>query len=180
VRKAALSRSPHPIRDPTTALCMVNCSMPSVAAAFDGDIYDVGCGFSRDEGKLAFQIALNAPHSHSAVAAIATDLGFDRPRAAALLDAVRKRNAPVADLFGRDLGVQLMRIDSDIILGCLANCFREGIPVLPVHDELVVPTRYGSRAAEIMVENFEARVTPVSPCQVRIKPQGFTSKVCAP
>jgi hypothetical protein len=136
--------------------------------AIDCDVYDVGCGFSRDEGKLGFQIALNARDRRTAVAAIAAHLGFDRPRAAALLDAVKRRNAPVADSFGRDLGVRLMRVDSDIILGCLATCICEGIPALPVHDELIVPTRYGSRAAEIMVETFEARVTPVSPCQVRI------------
>lgn len=139
------------------------------SAAMHGDVYDVGCGFTRDQGKLAFQIGVNARGRRRAIAAIAEHVSLDWPRAAALLDAVKARNAPIEDAFGSDIGVKLMRLDSEIILGCLKTCALEGIPALPVHDELVVPARYASRAAEIMVENFESRLPPVTPCQVRLK-----------
>ena len=135
----------------------------------DGDVYDVGAGFTRDQGKLAFQVALNARNGRTAIAAIAHHAGLDWSRAGALLEAVKSRNAPIADAFGSDLGVKLMLVDSKLILSCLKACTAEAIPALPVHDELVVPARYASRAAEIMVENFERHLSPVSPCQVRLK-----------
>ena len=124
-------------------------------AKMDGDVYDVGVGFTRDQGKLAFQVALNAPDRRTAIAAIVQQTQLDWPRARALLEAVKSRNAHIADAFGSDMGVRLMRLDSEIILGCLQTCISEGIPSLPVHDELIVPARHASRAAEIMVENFE-------------------------
>jgi hypothetical protein len=67
------------------------------------------------------------------------------------------------------MGVKLMRLDSEIILDCLKACISKAIPVLPVHDELIVPARLASRAAEIMVESFETRASPVTPCKVRLK-----------
>jgi hypothetical protein len=137
--------------------------------AMDGDVYDVGAGFTRDQGKLAFQVALNARNRTTAIGAIAKNANLDWLRAKALLDAVKSRNAPIANAFGTDIGVKLMRLDSEIILDCLKTCISEAIPVLPVHDELVVPARLACRAAEIMVQNFESRVSPVTPCQVRLK-----------
>jgi hypothetical protein len=136
--------------------------------AMDGDVYDVGAGFARDQGKLAFQVALNARDRRTAIGAIAKNANLEWPRAKALLDAVKSRNAPIADAFGTDIGVKLMRLDSEIILDCLKACISKAIPVLPVHDELIVPAR-ASRAAEIMVESFETRASPVTPCKVRLK-----------
>lgn len=137
--------------------------------AMDGDVYDVGAGFTRDQGKLAFQIAVNARNRRAATAAIVHHAKLDWSRAGALLDAVKSRNAPIADAFGSDIGVKLMRLNSEIILDCLKTCASEAIPVLAVHDELVVQARHANRATEIMVENFERRLSPVSPCQVRLK-----------
>ena len=80
--------------------------------AMDGDVYDVGAGFTRDQGKLAFQIAVNARDRRSATAAIVHHAKLDWSRAGALLEAVKSRNAPIADAFGSDIGVKLMRLDS--------------------------------------------------------------------
>jgi hypothetical protein len=94
---------------------------------------------------------------------------------------VKERNQPIADAFGSDRGVHLMRLDSDIILGCVATCVREGIPALPVHDELVVPRCYGSRAAEIMAKTFESLAAPVSACQVKLKAESVSHiEECCP
>ena len=51
---------------------------------------------------------------------------------------MKSRNAPIADAFGSDIGVKLMRLDSEIILDCLKTCASEAIPVLAVHDELLL------------------------------------------
>jgi hypothetical protein len=75
--------------------------------AMDGDVYDVGPGFTRDQGKLAFQVALNARDRRTAIGAIAKNANLNWPRAKALLDAVKSRNAPIAAAFGTDLGVKL-------------------------------------------------------------------------
>jgi hypothetical protein len=138
-------------------------------AAWDGDLYELDGGFTREQAKLAFQVALNARNRRTAIAAMARHAEIDWTRAAKLFDAVKMRNAPIADAFGSDVGVRLQRLDSEIILGCLHTCISEGIPSLPVHDELVVPARHANRVTEIMVENFETRLSPMTPCLVRLK-----------
>jgi hypothetical protein len=138
-------------------------------ARMDGDVYDVGSGFTRDQGKLGFQVALNARDRRTAIAAIAKKANLEWRRADALLEAVQFRNTPIADAFGRDLGVKLMRIDSELILACLKTCISEGILGLPVHDEIIVASQHASRVAEIMAETFESRLSTVTPCQVRLK-----------
>ncbi len=131
-----------------------------------GDPYEVP-GFSREQGKAGFQIAVNARNRRSAILALVKNEQMDWRRAAELYANVCRRNAAIERAFGTDAEVRLMRIDSDIILECLRMCIRAGIPALPVHDELIVPVRHGDRAVEIMIGAFESRVKPITPCRVK-------------
>ena len=72
--------------------------------------------FSRDQGKLAFNIAVNAKDHRRAIAAISEHLMMKRQPASKLLNAIIGKHKPVADIFCSDAGVSLMKIDSDITL----------------------------------------------------------------
>jgi hypothetical protein len=132
-----------------------------------GDAYET-VEFPRTEGKLAFNIALNAGNERGAVAAIAHHLSIERSRASLLLRAIRRKHKPIDDVFCSDAGVSLMRIDSEITLHAVKDCQSQGIGVLPVHDSLVVPARHVGNAADAMVKAFASRI-PQAKCEVRIK-----------
>ena len=137
-------------------------------ARLDGDPYDVGGGFSRDQAKAAFNIGVNARTVSDAIGAIADKTDFARHQAMALFEATP--DAPSPD---RQSLRQRCRRRPDAA-GCrdidrdLRDCKHAGIAVLPVHDELVVAARYASRVTEFMMQNVESRIRPVTPCEVRI------------
>ena len=138
-------------------------------ATMDGDVYDVGAGFTRDQGKLAFQIAVNARDRRTATAAIVQHAKLEWSRAGALLDAVKSRNAPIADAFGSDMGVKLMRLNSEIILGCLKTCVSEAIPAFAVHDHLLFQIDTQIAPPKSWLKTSESRLSPATPCQVQLK-----------
>lgn len=51
-----------------------------------------------------------------------------------VVDAVTSRHRPIAHMFGRDLGVDLMATESSLIVGLMLDLAEKGIPFLPVHD----------------------------------------------
>jgi len=146
---------------------------PSIAYAlrgvqFVGDPYETA-EFPRNYGKAGYNIALNAKSYSSARAAIARALNLDMATATRLLRAITLKHRAVSDLFFSDVGVRLMRIDSDIALHTVTSCQIKGIPVLPVHDSFITPARHAGQIAEIMEACFASRFPQSGTCQVRIK-----------
>jgi hypothetical protein len=151
---------------------------PSIAYAlrgvqFVGDPYETA-EFPRNNGKAAFNIALNAKSYLSARSAIARDLNLDMTTATKLLGAITWKHRAVSDLFFSDAGVRLMRIDSDIALNTVMSCQEKGIPVLPVHDSFITPACHANQTAEIMGASFCTRFPQSGTCRVRIKSQNHT------
>ena len=62
-----------------------------------------------------------------------------------------------------------MKIDAEITLCAVQRCQRRDIPVLPVHDLLIVPAANAEHAAEIMCQAFAGRFPQAAGCEVRIK-----------
>jgi hypothetical protein len=83
---------------------------------------------------------------------------------------MRRRNKPIDDAgaFGADRGADLMRADSDVMIGVLKDCTKAGVPALPVHDSVMTPTRYQGQAADFMQANFARRFPGAKPCGVRV------------
>jgi hypothetical protein len=133
-----------------------------------GDAYEVG-NYPRDHVKSGFNIAVNAPNRRSAICALAKRVGTNRTYAAGVLTAIEDRHKQISKAFFSDVGIRLMRIDSELILGALRAANDEGISALPVHDALIAPSHSIDRAAEKMVEAFETVVGRVNPCQIKIK-----------
>jgi hypothetical protein len=140
-------------------------------ADLDGEPYTDIAGLSRGEAKVALLVAINAPTRHSAVGAIRKHFpAFSPKQAARAYDAVSERHAPISRHFGSDAGIQLMRLESDILIDAATESMRQGIPVLGVHDELVAPRKHIEQVAEIMRRASHQKLGREVP--VRVTPEG--------
>ena len=166
--RAAMTMNGEPVFEPDYAQLHAQIIYAVRGIPLIGDAYETG-EFPRNYGKLAFNIAVNAKDHRRANAAISQHLKIDRRIASKLLEAIITKHKAVADVFCSDAGVTLMRIDSDITLIAINDCRSCGIPVLPVHDSLIVQARHAERAAEIMIKAFATRFPHTSNCQVRTK-----------
>ena len=67
------------------------------------------------------------------------------------LDArIQKRHPPIAKWINSDIGFELMFHESEIMVRILLRCHDAGVPVLPLHDGLLVPQSQWQVAREAM------------------------------
>lgn len=67
------------------------------------------------------------------------------------LDArIRQRHPEIAEWFGTDVGFELFRWESDVMVKVLVECAAHGIVALPLHDGVLVPDSRASDAEAIM------------------------------
>jgi hypothetical protein len=71
-------------------------------------------------------------------------------RAMTLIEAIKRRHAPVAHQFHRDQGIRLMRIDSELAISILKAMHRRGAAVLPIHDSFICKRRHAGDLKEEM------------------------------
>ncbi|WP_199261898.1 hypothetical protein [Paracoccus binzhouensis] len=113
------------------------------------DCYDID-GWPRNLVKVAMLTLINATTESKArfsiahsdrMAQVAKPGSQEAIQAAArLIDAIKRKHAPIARSFHSDAGARLMRIDSDIAEGVMGLLIaRKGIVTLPVHDSFLVP-----------------------------------------
>lgn len=123
-------------------------AMEGIALAHDPYVADLR-RWSRSDGKLALNVAINAPTRRAAVEALLAkreeeaDDGspkwkHGRRQTGALIDALIERNRPIARHIGSDAGIRLMGIDSRMCLDVMKRCRKDGVSVLPVHDSFMV------------------------------------------
>jgi hypothetical protein len=190
--RANLTINGEPVVEPDFAAMHANILYGMRGLTLEGDPYVTG-EFSRDEGKLAFNIGLNARTPQSAIGAITQELRCERKHAAKLFKAIKSRNREVADAFGCDMGMTLMRAESDITLGAVKLCTEAGIPVAPVHDSMICPAKNGGQVADFMRRSAAKLFVGTNPCHVTIKsknvphigrdgvgPGGRACRGCAP
>ena len=128
-------------------------------------------GFSREEGKIAFNVMINANGAASANLAMVGALrkawiptGISR--CAALRKAMVKAHPLVKEFLASDVGVKLMRKDSDIIVAVMLRLVEESIPFLPVHDSIICRRSDSDRVRLIMAESF-SQAFPGFVCKVK-------------
>lgn len=74
-------------------------------------------------------------------------------KAAALIEDVKRKHAPIADELHKDAGARLMRKDSDIAEAVMAELIlHKGIIALPVHDSFLVPASKKAELEEAMMD----------------------------
>ena len=70
---------------------------------------------------------------------------------------VMEFHRPIADFFGCDMGMQLMRTDSAIALDVLSHFAEQGVPALGVHDSFIVPKSHEDELRWAMTEFYRQR-----------------------
>lgn len=132
-----------------------------------GDAYQVD-DFERSAVKICLLVLLNAPNYQSALGALMSKLDFDRSQTERLINSTKRRHAPIADALHRDVGIKLMKLESEIVLGVLKRCIKAGIPALPIHDSLLTTRSNEGRVAEFMQESYATRFTGVNSCEINV------------
>lgn len=121
----------------------------------EGDIYDVaGDGSGRDGWKTLMNAML---FSDGPLRNWPKDTLQHFPSGTKLRDAIKMllaRHAPIADLFGTGLGFQLMRIESDMLIGIITHLASRGVTALPLHDAVLVAESKAHVAADAMQAAF--------------------------
>lgn len=126
------------------------------------DCYAIG-NWPRDLVKVAMLTLINAPTiskarfsiAHSDRMAQLAEPGSQEAmqRASDLIDAIKRKHAPISGAFHSDAGARLMRIDSDIAEAVMCNLIaRKGIVTLPVHDSFLVPASKRDELEEAMAQ----------------------------
>ena len=124
----------------------------------DRDPY-VLSGFSREEGKIAFNVMINANGAASANLAILgalrkAGIQTDRTHASRLRKAMVAAHPLVKEYLSSDIGVKLMRKDSDIIVAVMLKLVDKSIPFLPVHDSIICRKSDSDRVRTVMAKSF--------------------------
>ena len=71
-----------------------------------------------------------------------------------VMDAIRAAHVPVAHLFGTGIGHRLMNLEAGLLRLIILRTFAKGIPCLPVHDCLIVPSSQRRIVARVMIQAF--------------------------
>ncbi|WP_246687880.1 MULTISPECIES: helix-turn-helix transcriptional regulator [unclassified Methylobacterium] len=159
----------EPVAEPDFAQLHPSLLYAMQGRRLEGDAYETGV-FSREHGKLAFNVALNTRTLQGTIAALAKKSMWTltRTQTAGLLHALARRNAPIARYLHADQGIALMNLDSRITIRALQRCIAAGIPALPIHDSMLTPCRYEGRVAEIMEDSAEFVLKRPKPCHVSV------------
>lgn len=130
----------------------------------DSDAYNVGgacdagdCALTRKHVKRAVNTMLNAANRNQAAWAIKTELAISFPQALRLIEAVEMRHARISRHFFSGVGMEMMRVESDIMTEVVRNMLAAGIPVLPIHDAALVQGRHYDLLEAEMIAAFERR-----------------------
>jgi hypothetical protein len=122
-----------------------------------GDLYEVP---GLEEHRAAAKVGLLSLLSRSSdMQRLASDLKALLPdgwTAGRLMEAMTKRHPRIAHLFGSDVGIDLMFQESTILMDLLKRLERQGVPALPFHDGIAVPTSAKGVAASAMEEASRA------------------------
>ena len=169
---------------PTLLLLLRNGIGTEVNLFATGDVYDMPdyCDLPRSAHKKFINTILNAETKQAAIRSIATahcyynilddhwvyetyngrqrrqgePVWADKAQKAAeaYIDTFTFRHPNFADIAFKGMWGTLQLIDSSIIEEALKRATELGIPVLPVHDELVVPMSKQSVAHKLLIDSF--------------------------
>lgn len=122
------------------------------------DIYDVA---GDKTGRNAWKVLLNAMlFADGRLGNWPKGAREHFPEGTKLRDAIEmleRKHAPIAHLFGKSLGYQLMKAESDILIRVLSHLFEQRITALPLHDAVLVARSHAKTAQKAMQTEFTLR-----------------------
>lgn len=127
-----------------------------------GDAYEIN-DYSRSVVKEAFAIALNT-QSRSAAGAALRSKYPKMDGVTILLDRLEEKHSVIKAGFYRGIWMDsLCRMESDIMENILRHLVAWEVPVLPIHDSLLIPVCEWRRAAKVMRKCFQLKCEVDSP-----------------
>lgn len=122
------------------------------------DLYDIrGDGMHRDGWKVLMNALLfeEKPFQHWPTGAI--DEFPKGTKLKELVAAIRTRHAPIAHLFEKGLGFELMYLESEMLIAIVQVLFKQGVTALPLHDSVLVARSDAETAKAAMEAEFKRR-----------------------
>ena len=143
-----------------------------------GDAYAIE-GFNRDEVKTAFNVMLNRTGKVStAYKSVMEYVCDEESRAKRLVKAILMKHHHIRDSFNTGVGLDLQRLDSDIVTELLTAFVKDNIPIIAVHDSFIVPVRHVQALKLLMKEVYSERVkTDYFATALRVDGLDFSSEL---
>ena len=125
----------------------------------DGDLYEVE-GFCREEVKSAWNLSLSCGSEKELKRALQYKLqqedvyqvDLDFP---ALVQAIKGKHPQVASYMCSKKGLELQNLDAQIMERVIDKFVRLGIPVLTIHDSIIVEEQHSELGRRFMVEAYQ-------------------------
>jgi len=117
-------------------------------------------GMSRNLAKKAAISTLNAKTNRSAVGALMgsakKDLGMPITYSDSknCIDLFKIKHRPISKFFNSGIGLNLMRIESEVIVRTILALMRKGICVLTIHDACIFQIEHKTEVYNAMIEEY--------------------------
>ncbi|MEY9726268.1 hypothetical protein [Bradyrhizobium yuanmingense] len=122
----------------------------------EGDLYDVfGDGTGRDGCKKLMNALLFAKGPLKNWPRDTRQHFPGRINLRTAVELITAKHAPIAHLFGKGLGFQLMRTESDMLIEVLTELAIAGVIALPLHDAVLVAESHAKVAHKAMTSVFK-------------------------
>lgn len=131
---------------PNLAYCFLGLPLP------EADPYDIE-GLSRDAAKLTLLSLLSRAKPLKALNADLRELLDGSWNAERLVRAMEGKHPRLRAAFGKDLGLELMFMESTLLVSVLMRLKERGLVGLPLHDAVLSPRSQAEDVAAIMREN---------------------------
>ena len=128
---------------------------PRILAAVSGfdlaGVYEVVPWCTRAEGKTAVNIILNSPNPE---ATMAHTMEWTMDKIVAFFAIMREEFPELMQYSGRQVGLQLQFIESEIIMGLMRKMHKQREVCLPVHDSLIVRREIAPTVRSMMADEW--------------------------
>jgi len=94
--------------------------------------------------------------------------GLIDPCAETAIEFLKEHNFLIEEYFHSDAGIDLQKIDSDILSMIIEYCVQREIPILTVHDSVIVQQKYAGELITVMKESYKAVVGSNNNCRIEV------------
>lgn len=94
--------------------------------------------------------------------------GLINPDPRFAIEFLKERNYLIEKYFHSDAGIGLQRVDSDIMSAILEYCLQRSIPVLTIHDSVIVQQQYTGEIIGVMKSAFKTVVGSNFNCRIEV------------
>lgn len=133
---------------------------PRILAAVSGfdlaGVYEEVPWCTRAEGKLAVNIILNSPNPE---ATMAHTMDWTMDKIVTFFAIMREKFPELMRYSGKQVGLQLQYIESEIIMGLMRKMHKQREVCLPVHDSLIVRRCIAPTVRSMMTDEWQSVVS---------------------